>query len=270
MRRIHILLYWLLGHRNNVSFTELIRFLIKPQIKTIAYQYIAALEKKEDYEVTFHNYTGQLHWPSTFSLSRLYQVIAETLDKNDWHYYQKDKTVVTKGEIILDIGTAEGLFPLTVVDYCQHIYMIEPSKIFLGCLQKTFDNYTDKISLFNVAVGNQEGRIPFDENSLDGKVALDTEQSSYEIEIRKIDTLMENKKITYLKADIEGFEYEMLKGAEETIKKNKPKIAITTYHTQNNPKEIISLIKSFVPEYQYYVKGIYEETPKPVLIHFWI
>ena len=73
-----------------------------------------------------------------------------------------------------------------------------------------------------------------------------------------------------MKADIEGFELEMLKGAEQTIKNNKPKIAITTYHTQNNPKEIIDLIKSFVPEYNYYVKGIYEQTPKPVLIHFWI
>ena len=78
------------------------------------------------------------------------------------------------------------------------------------------------------------------------------------------------EKITYLKADIEGFEAEMLKGAELTIKRNKPKIAITTYHTQNDPKEIIDLITGFVPEYKFYVKGIYEKTPKPVMIHFWI
>jgi hypothetical protein len=62
----------------------------------------------------------------------------------------------------------------------------------------------------------------------------------------------------------------MLKGAEQTIKDNKPKIAITTYHTQNDPNEIISIIKGFVPEYNYYVKGIYELAPKPVMIHFWI
>jgi hypothetical protein len=89
--------------------------------------------------------------------------------------------------------------------------------------------------------------------------------------INKVDTLFNKvEKITYLKADIEGFEAEMLKGAEQTIKRNKPKIAITTYHTQNNPEEIISIIKEFVPEYNYYVKGIYEKTPKPVMIHFWI
>jgi FkbM family methyltransferase len=270
MRRIKILLYWLAGHRNNVSFLELVRFLIKPQLKAIANQHIATLEKKADYEVTFLHSKGKLYWPITFSLQRLYQVIAETFDKNDWHYYQKDKTEVIQGEIILDIGTAEGLFPLTVIEKCQHIYMVEPSKIFLASLQKTFANHTNKVTLFNVAVGNQDGVIPFDENSLDGKVALENSENTYDIEICKIDSLLGNQKITYLKADIEGFEFEMLKGAEETIKKNKPKIAITTYHTQNKPEEIIALIKSFVPEYQYYVKGIYEETPKPVLIHFWI
>ena len=34
--------------------------------------------------------------------------------------------------------------------------------------------------------------------------------------------------------------------------------------------EIIALIKSFVPEYNYFVKGIHGEEPKPVMIHFWI
>ncbi len=62
----------------------------------------------------------------------------------------------------------------------------------------------------------------------------------------------------------------MLQGAKETISKNKPKIAITTYHKQNNPGEIIALIKSYVPEYSYFVKGIHGEEPKPVMIHFWI
>lgn len=270
MRRVKILFFWLLGHKNNISFSELMTFLMKPKINTIAKRCINTIEQKENIEIKFHNFNDVFHWPNSFSLDRLDQVIAETFDKNDWHYYQKENTIVEKGEIILDIGTAEGLFPLTVIDKCKHVYMIEPSKMFVDCLKKTFANHLDKITIFNVAVGNEDGIIPFDENSLDGKVALEANDNSYQIAINKIDTLLKNENITYLKADIEGFELEMLKGAEETIKRNKPKIAITTYHTQNNPEEIIALIKGFVPEYNFYVKGIYEKTPKPVLIHFWI
>ncbi len=88
--------------------------------------------------------------------------------------------------------------------------------------------------------------------------------------LKKIDTLFEGKKITYMKADIEGFEQDMLMGAAEVIKANKPKIAITAYHRPNDYKKMIALIKSCVPEYKCHVKGIHGEEPKPVMIHFWI
>jgi len=246
-------------------------FLLKPRINKIAQQYIEEISLNEDYEVKFKALDTKLFWPKNFTVNRLDQVIAETFDSNDWHFYQKEKTKIEKGEILLDIGTAEGLFPLTVVDTCSHIYMVEPSTTFHKCLNKTFENHLDKVTIFNTAIGNEDGMITFNEDSLDGMISDVSTNDLQQMSILKVDTLFKNgEKITYLKADIEGFEAEMLKGAEQTIKRNKPKIAITTYHTQNDPKEIISLIKGFVPEYNYYVKGIYEKTPKPVMIHFWI
>lgn len=270
MRRLKILFFWIFGHRNNVSFSELIRFLVKPTIKTTAHRFIDRIEDTGVLEVSFNNGVPKLFWPKSFSVNRLYQVLSETFDENDWHYYQKEHTKVENGEIILDIGTAEGLFPLTVIDRCEQVYLVEPGRQFVDCLKMTFASHSEKISLFNVAVGNTDGEIPFTEDSLDGKVSDSSSEDAYQIPIFKIDTLLKDKKITYLKADIEGFEYEMLLGASQTIRQNKPKIAITTYHTENDPKAIIELVKSYVPEYQYFVKGIYEETPKPVMIHFWI
>lgn len=270
MRRLKILFFWVFVNKNNITFRELLQFLAKPKIHAIAKRYIKNIAEKDDYEVTFHDIQGILFWPKKFSVNRLDQVICETFDENDWHYYQKEHTKISQGEILLDIGTAEGLFPLSVADKCSHIYMVEPSVIFNTCLKKSFKSHEDKITVFNVAVGNEDGEILFNEDSLDGKIAMVNEASTHKIAIRKIDTLLENKRITYLKADIEGYEQEMLRGAEQLIKANKPTIAITTYHTQNDPNEIISLIKGFVPEYNYYVKGIYEQTPKPVMIHFWI
>lgn len=272
MRRIKILFFWLFVNKNNVTFSKLLHFLSKPKVHIIAQKFIDKVTKvDQDFEVTFKNFKGKLFWPGSFTIDRLDQVVAETFDTNDWHYYQKEHTEVEKGEIILDIGTAEGLMPLSVIDKCEHVYMVEPSVAFCKTLQKTFSNYSDKTTIYNYAVGNEDGVISFDENSLDGMVSKGTTANLNKIAIHKIDTIFkDNQKITYLKADIEGFEQEMLKGAAETIKRNKPKIAITTYHTQNDPKEIIDLITSFVPEYKYYVIGIYEQTPKPVLIHFWI
>lgn len=270
MRRIKILFFWLFVNKNNISFTELMRFLVKPKLAGIAARFVTDMQAGDYYRVSFRNIARPLFWPKSFGTHRLNQVICETFDKEDWHYYQKAHTEIEDGEILLDIGTAEGLFPLTVAETCSHIYMVEPSRIFYDTLKQTFAGLEDKTTIFNVAVGNEDGEIPFDENSLDGKVASAGDQNAYTIAINKIDTLIGDKKITYLKADIEGFEQEMLRGAGNVIKANKPKIAITTYHTQNDPQEIIDIVKGFVPEYKHYVKGIYEETPKPVMIHFWI
>lgn len=271
MRRLKILFYWMFINKNNVSFTELIQFLVKPKIGTLAKKYLDTIVEKEDYEVSFKETDKILYWPKTFPLNRLDQVICETFDTSDWHYYQKEHTPIEQGEILLDIGTAEGLLSLLEVDKCKHIYMIEPGAGFYKILQKTFAPYKDKVSIFNTAVGDEDSEILFSEDSLDGRVAEGSEANAQKITLRKIDTVLSNnEKITYLKADIEGFEEEMLRGAEQTIKRNKPKIAITTYHEHNDPKDIINIIKGFVPEYNYYVKGIYEKTPKPILIHFWI
>lgn len=271
MRRLKILFFWIFVNKNNVSFKELLQFLTKQKINTIAKKHIKAIHLNEEYEVSFKVFSHKLFWPKNFTVNRLDQVVAETFDPNDWHFYQKDKTKIEKGEILLDIGTAEGLFPLIVIDECSHIYMVEPSTTFNKCLNKTFSNHLEKVTIFNTAIGNEDGMITFNEDSLDGMVSENNSDDCVQMSIHKVDTLFKNgEKITYLKADIEGFEAEMLKGAEQTIKRNKPKIAITTYHTQNDPNEIISLIKGFVPEYNYYVKGIYEKTPKPVMIHFWI
>lgn len=271
MRRLRILFYWLLYHKNNISFNELIAFLKKPKVNIVAKKYIDNILKVDDYyHITFKQLDKILYWPKKFKVEGINQIVAETFDVDDWHYYQKEHTKIESGEILLDIGSAEGLFPLTVVDKCKHIYMIEPSATFYKTLKKTFFDYQEKVTIFNSAIGNENGLIFFNEDSLQGYVSDVENIKTKSLNISKIDSLLKDVKITYLKADIEGFEEEMLIGAEQIIKKNKPKIAITTYHPQNNPEDIIKIITGFVPEYQYYVKGIYEESPKPVMIHFWI
>lgn len=271
MRRLRVLWYWLFFSKNNINIKELLGFLIKPKVNIIAKKYIMNIEQRGNFfEVSFNTISKKLFWPASFPIAGMNQVTAETFDKKDWHYYQKEHTEISEGELLLDIGTAEGLFPLVVLDKCKHIYMVEPSMVFFEALQKTFADYSDKTTIFKTATGENDGEVFFEEGSLAGQVSKN-QSGNNKVKISRIDTLFNlGQKITYLKADIEGFEQEMLRGAEKTIKENKPKIAITTYHHENNPEEIIKLIKSYVPEYKYYVKGIHGEEPKPVMIHFWI
>lgn len=268
MRRLKILYYWLFKQKFNVSFKELLQFLLKPSMKSIARQYILSISKSDFYEIRFNEIIYPLYWPVQFPVEGVQQVTAETFDKNDWHYYRKKYTEIQPGEILLDVGTAEGLFPLAVIDLCQKVMMIEPNGFFIHSLTKTFKSFGKKAEIFHTAVGNRNGEISLDGNSLSGHISEYPTEGS-KIPIRRIDDLIQEK-ITYLKADIEGYELEMLKGAVETIRKYKPTIAITSYHTLNNHREIIDFIKNIVPEYQYYTKGIFHMQCKPVMIHFYL
>ena len=70
-----------------------------------------------------------------------------------------------------------------------------------------------------------------------------------------IDELVKQKsidKIDFIKMDIEGAELNALRGATETIKKYKPKLAIALYHSTEEFESIPSFIKTIVPEYKLY------------------
>ena len=54
--------------------------------------------------------------------------------------------------------------------------------------------------------------------------------------------------------DIEGAEVNALLGAEENIKKQKPKLAICVYHKPEHLWKIPLYIKKIVPDYKLYIR----------------
>ena len=57
--------------------------------------------------------------------------------------------------------------------------------------------------------------------------------------------------------DIEGAEIDALLGAEQTIKRFKPKLAICTYHRLTDSEEIRKIILSYNPNYK--IKEVEQE-----------
>lgn len=269
MRRIKIFFYWLFKSRNGISFTQLFAFLFKPTVSRIAKNFISDVRYDDDEKFALIQIKGvqnPLYWPTIFPIDRINQVVAETFDTSDWHYYQKKGTEIEKGEVLLDIGTAEGLFALSVEQLCTEMILVEPSNSFCEALTKTFENSSSKVRIVNAAVGDYIGKVTFAQSSLDGSL-YDSNIGGEEVDLLTVDSIIGDTRITYLKADVEGFEQQLIEGATQTIKRCKPKIAITCYHPQNNAKEMIAAIKKVVPEYQFYVSGVFQEGGKPVMIH---
>lgn len=123
------------------------------------------------------------------------------------HRYLSEMFEVEKGESGIDIGAAEGIFALQVIDKVNHIYLIEPDDDWLQALQMTFEPYMDKVTIIKAFVSN---------GMKDNTVQLDR--------------LFENKRLDFIKMDIEGEEFNALEGAVYMLEKNQMKLAVCTYH----------------------------------------
>jgi len=74
------------------------------------------------------------------------------------------------------------------------------------------------------------------------------------IDTISIDALELQEKVTLIKMDIEGAELSALHGAKKTILRDKPKLAICLYHSDEDMIRIAEYVHEIVPEYKLYVR----------------
>ncbi len=82
----------------------------------------------------------------------------------------------------------------------------------------------------------------------------DENADAEKIKIIKLDNLLKNENVSFIKADIEGSEMSMLRGAANIIRTQKPLLAISLYHKLTDYYEIPLFIKSLVPEYHFEIR----------------
>jgi FkbM family methyltransferase len=79
---------------------------------------------------------------------------------------------------------------------------------------------------------------------------------NHPVPLRSIDYLVntnEIQRVDFIKLDVEGAELESIQGARESIRRFKPKLAISLYHKPNDIFEIILYIKDKYPFYSCYL-----------------
>jgi len=268
-RRFNLLRHWFSGSRQNVGFFELLKHLLAPISKYKAKKFISEINEDKDYYIVkLVNLANVFYYPKRFGINSLYQVISETYCIDDWHYYEAFETKVGQGDIVLDCGAAEGLFSLVVAKRCQKVYCVEPLSDFIMALEKTFANIPN-VEIVPLALGARAESGFMTDDGFQSK--LFTTPTDHPVNVVTIDSLFyeKNLPLTYIKVDLEGYELEMLAGAKETIKLNRPKIAITTYHKAEHAVAIAKFLKDIHSDYNIRLKGIEERAGAPVMLHAW-
>ncbi len=169
---------------------------------------------------------------------------------------------VTDEECFVDCGAYDGdtIRELLKVagQFCQ-VHAFEIDNINYDDLRKYVDTLpTDvqkKVKMYHAGVWNDNKIIGYGNELNSGGESFSVLKSSnvQEICVQKLDDVLKEEKVTFIKMDIEGSELPALQGAKNIIRKQKPKLAICLYHKIEDFWEIPIYLHSLVPEYQFSV-----------------
>lgn len=159
-------------------------------------------------------------------------ILAEQFIDNRYEKHHE----VKRGDIVVDIGANIGVFTVDAarkVGDEGKVIAIEPEKMSANFLKKNVQlNNVHNVDFVQKGTWSERTKAKLYQKGI-GQHNLFQEQADYTLaELDRLDHILEEQhieKIDLIKADIEGAEVEMLKGAHKTLTEC-PDLAIAAYH----------------------------------------
>ncbi len=128
------------------------------------------------------------------------------------------------GGIMIDVGANMGIYPLLLKNKFDFFILFEPIKETAAICEANLKLNKINYEMFEMAVGNETGKVGFSlKGDFDTTAKVNREGGNYFVSIDKLDNLIKKgyyEKISFMKIDVEGFELEVLKGAQNLIEKS--------------------------------------------------
>ena len=156
---------------------------------------------------------------------------------------------------IMDAGANNGksTFFLRKMFVNRTVLAVDPLQVNINKIKSTADNSIQTLRGFLGAthstmaysseaekkVGNQIGKISMWKH-------LMTKNLTQKVDVYTVDQLFQNKKLAFAHWDLENSEYEMLQGAQTTIRRDHPIFTVETHfrHLPENHEKVLKMIHS--------------------------
>ena len=122
----------------------------------------------------------------------------------------------------IDVGAWWGPWSLTWQPYAKKIEIFEPNTNIIPMLENNISKFKN-CTLHKIALGSEAGKVSMNTEYHSGTNHVTDFDG--DIDLRTLDSFKFTD-VDVIKIDVEGFEIQVLKGAEQTIKKCKPIIQI--------------------------------------------
>lgn len=147
------------------------------------------------------------------------------------------ESIAREGMHAIDIGANIGIATVAMAKRIGRegkLYSFEPMPEYFNILKDNVSsNGLENVEVYELAVTDQVGRAPFYQKELSSGIVFEEGVKKFEAPTTTIDKFLNKEKIgriDLIHMDCEGSELLALKGAKETLQKNKVKIFCEIHH----------------------------------------
>jgi FkbM family methyltransferase len=152
---------------------------------------------------------------------------------------------LTEEDVVFDVGAHIGLYTILFSQRTKNVYAFEPTSSYDTLLTPNLgSNGIDFVVTEKIAVGNQTGIVT---DKIFRIWGAQPEESEYPF--IKLDDYIYNKKIypTFIKIDVDSFDYEVLLGTEKYLKEYNPYVCVEcNYYALKYRNHETSVINHFM------------------------
>jgi FkbM family methyltransferase len=191
------------------------------------------------------------------------------------HYYLRHGVTLGNMDVVLDCGACEGFFARKALEMgVEKVICVEPNHEMAVCLTATFEREisSGRLIVLPLALGSIVGKANFSKAAGDAFSGHFHEGGEDLVSIITLDQLVSRYgRPTMIKMDLEGSEYEALKGGIKSLCEYRPKLAITSYHEIWDYAVISSIIRgAHYRNLKVSASSMRNSAiPRPVMIHAW-
>lgn len=180
-------------------------------------------------------------------------------------YFEREIISPVHDEVFIDCGAFDGDTIKQFAEFCNNEYKriiaYEADEYNYKKMKTELDGMHDVI-FFNNGVSDKAETVYF---SNDGRMSSHISDTGVKVEMVSIDQTIGDENVTFIKMDIEGSELKALMGAEKTILRCRPRLAICVYHRLEDILTIPQYIQSLDSSYMLYFRNYHSQSIEAVI-----